>query len=140
MHYQQWWRSQPKNREKPNQYEKQYYWQDSENKRKRSRKWHKEHPQKCHKWRKNNPEKRNRQRKANYDKGAIFDTRSGTSYEDVEIQMILDKILIGENGRIIKRNITDREIAKHIGRTVGAIQVQRTRSKKKSTARPEINS
>jgi len=101
--------------------------------RENNQKWHEDHPKARYritkKWRKNHPKGRNLQRKANYDKGAIFNINSGKTYEDIEIQMILDKILVNENGRIIERNVTDRKIAEYMGRTVRAVQAQRTRFK-----------
>ena len=117
--YYTWWINQPGNRKRTE---------------KNNQKWHKEHPKARYKaikrWRKKHLDKRNLERKANYDKGAIFNINGGKIYDDSEIQMILDKVLVNENGRVIKKNVTDREIAKYIGRTVRAIQTQRSKFKK----------
>jgi len=82
-------------------------------------------------WRETHPKGRNLQRKVNYDKGATFNINSGKVYEDIETQMIVDKVLIDRNGTITEKSATDREIAKLIGRTVRAVQAHRTIIKKK---------
>ncbi len=69
---------------------------------------------------------RNEQRKRNYHKGADNDWNAGQIYNHYEDELILSKrMFIG--GKM--QELTDREIAKCIGRTVQAIQEERFRLK-----------
>ena len=93
----------------------------------------KEHPGRQYRrnkiWREKNPKLRNAQTRRNYQRGAQHATNGGQSYDDFDYQMILDKTIIDNQGRIIKECVCDRELAKFLGRTVRAIQGQRHRLK-----------
>jgi len=81
------------------------------------------------KWRKQNPDLRNAQRRRNYQRGARHAINGGQSYDDFDNQMILDKTIVDDPGGILKEDVSDRELARFLGRTVAAIQVQRHKLK-----------
>jgi len=81
-------------------------------------------------WRRKNLGLRNRQRSRNYQRGAQHATNNGQPYDDFDDQMILDKTIVNDQGKVLKENVCDRELARFLGRTVLAIQAHRCYLKK----------
>jgi hypothetical protein len=100
--------------------------------------WRKEHPEKdreySKEYRKKHPKKKIAQRKRNYERGANFKENHYIPYDDFEYQMILDKTIVDSRGRVLRKGVTDRELAKHLGRTVQAIQGKRCLLKKEASS------
>lgn len=73
-------------------------------------------------WRLLYPEKRNESRNKNYDLGAKMarPRRNGEPWTDEEIRLVLNK----------PSDMTDREVAKAINRTVRAVQIKRCRERR----------
>jgi len=109
--YQRRWRKKHPNREKTNR-----------------QKWFKAHPGRQYQHNKNSrrkhPETRNRQRRKNYLIGREHNQNSGQYYSIMEMVMILFKIVV-RSKTIIAVNVTDRELAKYLERSVLAIQARR---------------
>jgi hypothetical protein len=81
-------------------------------------------------WRKQYPDKRNADRARYYEKHCHNTRNSGQSYDDFDDQMISDRVILNKSGEIIKTNVCDVSLAKHLGRSVEAIQVHRCGLKK----------
>ena len=132
--YQRWWRA--VNRSKTRKYSRLYREQllDPDIEKERLKLWRRKHRPKRYlynkKWRKNHRDKRNAQRWRNYQRGTIWAVNIGLPYDDFEKQMILDKTIVDSLGKVLKENVSDRELAAFLGRSVQAIQVKRHQLKK----------
>lgn len=115
--YQRWWRKE--NHEKASKDRRDYY---------------RTHPgisrEYKQRWRTKNTELRNGQRRRNYERGAQHARNNWKPYDDFDDHMIFDKVIVDSGGTIIQENVSDRELARFIGRTVAAIQVRRHKLKK----------
>lgn len=96
--------------------------------------WRSEHPGRHYEvnktWRKRHPKRRYTQRARYYRKHQSYAVNKDQPYDDFDDQMILDRVILDKSGEIIQTGVCDVSLAKHLGRSVGAIQGHRGRIKK----------
>jgi hypothetical protein len=71
------------------------------------------------------PETRHRGKQRYYDKHKKHAINGGQLYDYFDYQMILDRVILSKSGEIIQTDVCDVSLAKHLGRSVGAIQDHR---------------